>query len=139
MENSTGFNDVETNDFGAAWIKQLAAAGITSGCGDGNYCPNNPVTRAEMAKFLVSTFYLPELVSIPMATVYIQNDTGGELCYEVYDTGIGMQCYEAGEHLYGSFPSGTYDYYVSARCGSVIDNYEIDGGIIHKFWCKVMP
>jgi peptidyl-Lys metalloendopeptidase len=56
---STGFGDVSTSDWAAAWIKQLAAEGITSGCGGGNYCPENSVTRAEMAKFLVLTFGLP--------------------------------------------------------------------------------
>ena len=28
----------------ADWIEQLAAEGITGGCGGGNYCPDNPVT-----------------------------------------------------------------------------------------------
>ena len=32
--------------------------GITSGCGPGLYCPDNPVQRAEMAKFLTTTFGL---------------------------------------------------------------------------------
>jgi len=56
---STGFNDVSTSYWAAPWIKQLAAEGITSGCGGGNYCPGDPVTRAQMAKFLVLTFDLP--------------------------------------------------------------------------------
>jgi len=56
---STGFNDVFIDDWAAAWIKQLAAEGITSGCGNGNYCPEDPVTRAQMAVFLVRTFDLP--------------------------------------------------------------------------------
>jgi predicted outer membrane repeat protein len=34
------------------WIDQFAAQGITTGCGGGNYCPENNVTRAEMAVFL---------------------------------------------------------------------------------------
>ena len=38
------------------WIEQLAAAEITRGCGNGNYCPFRDVTRAEMAVFLVRTF-----------------------------------------------------------------------------------
>lgn len=41
------------------WIAQLAAEGITAGCGGGNYCPNNSVTRAQMAVFLTRTFNLP--------------------------------------------------------------------------------
>jgi hypothetical protein len=55
----TGFNDVPADYWAAAWIKQLAAEGITGGCGSGNYCPETPVTRAQMAVFLVGTFNLP--------------------------------------------------------------------------------
>ena len=54
-----GFGDVQTNHWAAAWIKQLVAEGITAGCGGGNYCPEAPVTRAQMAVFLVRTFNLP--------------------------------------------------------------------------------
>ena len=57
--DSTGFGDVSTSHWAAAWIKQLALEGITSGCGGGNYCPDDSVTRAQMAKFLVLTFNLP--------------------------------------------------------------------------------
>ena len=56
---STGFADVATDYWAAAWIKQLAAEGVTSGCGGGNYCPNDSVTRAQMAVFLVRAFNLP--------------------------------------------------------------------------------
>jgi hypothetical protein len=42
----------------ANWIEQLAAESITGGCGGGNYCPNNPKTRGQMAVFLVKTFGL---------------------------------------------------------------------------------
>ena len=56
---STGFGDVPTDHWAAKWIKQLAAEGITGGCGNGNYCPDTPVTRAQMAVFLVKTFNLP--------------------------------------------------------------------------------
>jgi M6 family metalloprotease-like protein len=50
---STGFNDVPTTYWAAPWIKQLAAEGITGGCGGGNYCPSAPVTRDQMAVFLL--------------------------------------------------------------------------------------
>ncbi len=49
----TVFNDVQAGDFAAAWIEQLAGFQITGGCGGGNYCPSNPVTRAQMAVFLL--------------------------------------------------------------------------------------
>jgi len=53
------FSDVPTNYWAAAWIEQLAAEGITSGCGGGNYCPATNVTRDQMAVFLQKTFGLP--------------------------------------------------------------------------------
>ncbi len=53
------FNDVPDTSWAKDWIEELAAEGITSGCGGGNYCPNSPVTRAQMAVFLVRTFELP--------------------------------------------------------------------------------
>jgi len=57
--SSTGFSDVPTNYWAAAWIKQLAAEGITGGCAVNLYCPDVPVTRAQMAVFLVKAFNLP--------------------------------------------------------------------------------
>ena len=37
------------------WIEELASLEITGGCGGGNYCPNNTVTRGQMAVFLLKT------------------------------------------------------------------------------------
>jgi hypothetical protein len=37
------------------WVEQLAAEGVTGGCGGGNYCPSQSVTRAQMAIFLLKT------------------------------------------------------------------------------------
>ncbi|MBK9210201.1 MAG: S-layer homology domain-containing protein [Anaerolineales bacterium] len=53
ISGNTGFADVAVDHWAAAWIKQLAAEGITSGCGAGNYCPDSTVTRAQMAIFLL--------------------------------------------------------------------------------------
>jgi hypothetical protein len=52
------FPDVSANNFAIDWIEQLAAEGISSGCGGGDFCPNDPVTRAQMAVFLVRAFGL---------------------------------------------------------------------------------
>jgi hypothetical protein len=57
--SSTGFGDVPPSYWAAAFVKQLVAEGITVGCGGGNYCPEQSVTRAQMAVFLVRTFSLP--------------------------------------------------------------------------------
>jgi hypothetical protein len=48
----TVFGDVTCSTNFDAWIEQYAADQITGGCGGGNYCPNNPVTRAQMAVFV---------------------------------------------------------------------------------------
>ncbi|MBI5838635.1 MAG: S-layer homology domain-containing protein, partial [Chloroflexi bacterium] len=55
--SSTGFNDVATNYWAAAWIKQLAAEGITSGCSWSPplYCPESTTTHAQMAIFLLKS------------------------------------------------------------------------------------
>ena len=37
-------------------VADLAAAGLTGGCGDGKYCPSAAVTREQMAAFLLRAF-----------------------------------------------------------------------------------
>jgi uncharacterized repeat protein (TIGR01451 family) len=51
----TVFADVPAGDPFAPWIEELASLGVTGGCGGGNYCPLAPVTRAQMAVFLLKT------------------------------------------------------------------------------------
>jgi hypothetical protein len=53
------FADVPCASPFAGWIAALVARGITAGCAATTYCPANPVTRAQMAVFLVKTFNLP--------------------------------------------------------------------------------
>ena len=53
------FSDVPLTHTFASWIYELAAEGITGGCGPAGYCPDASVTRGQMAVFLVRTFNLP--------------------------------------------------------------------------------
>ncbi len=46
------FNDVPLDDPAFQFIEALAASGVTAGCGGGNYCPDAPLTRRQMAVFL---------------------------------------------------------------------------------------
>ena len=48
------FTDVPCSNPFAPWIQELAARGITGGCGGGAYCPEDPVTREQMAVFLLA-------------------------------------------------------------------------------------
>ena len=56
----TIFADVSADAFAAAWIEDLYNRGITAGCLTDplRYCPDRPVSRGEMAAFLVRTFGL---------------------------------------------------------------------------------
>ena len=53
------FMDVPCPGTFTNWVEQLSAEGITGGCGTGLYCPANPVTRAQMAVFLLKTQHGP--------------------------------------------------------------------------------
>jgi S-layer homology domain len=63
------FSDVPCSLGTAAWINQLAARGITGGCGGGKFCPTGPVNRGQMAVFLLATRegsgYRPPACTVP--------------------------------------------------------------------------
>lgn len=46
------FSDVPPSSSYYTNILNLAYSGVTAGCGGGNYCPTDPVTREQMAAFL---------------------------------------------------------------------------------------
>ena len=63
------FADVPPGAFALDWIEDLAESGITAGCDTHLYCPDRPVTRAQMAVFLLkarhgSTYAPPPAVGI---------------------------------------------------------------------------
>ncbi|MGH9381892.1 MAG: choice-of-anchor Q domain-containing protein [Thermoanaerobaculia bacterium] len=47
------FADVPFDEPACPWVEELARRGVTAGCGGGNYCPEAPVTRGQMAVFLL--------------------------------------------------------------------------------------
>jgi hypothetical protein len=52
------FNDVPASSPFCKWIEELARRGVVTGCGGGNYCPTDPVTREQMGVFISVTFGL---------------------------------------------------------------------------------
>jgi hypothetical protein len=52
------FNDVPTDHPFFQFVEALADSGITAGCGAGNYCPDAPLTRGQMAVFLAKALGL---------------------------------------------------------------------------------
>lgn len=51
------FTDVPTNDGFFGFISALRNAGITSGCTNTTYCPNDNTTRGQMAVFIVRSLF----------------------------------------------------------------------------------
>ena len=54
------FADVGASHWWSPYVERLAALGVTQGCTavPARFCPNDPVTRAQMASFLVRAFEL---------------------------------------------------------------------------------
>src|SRR5262245_9612277 len=78
----TVFYDVHVNDFASDWIEQLYAEGVTGGCapaspGTGNlplYCPNDSVTRGQMAVFLLKVYHGVSYLPPPATGVFADVD-----------------------------------------------------------------
>ena len=49
-------NAAAVGDLFCRFIEDFAVRGISGGCGTGVFCPNSPVTRAQMAVFLTAGF-----------------------------------------------------------------------------------
>ena len=64
------FGDVHPGDFAGGWIEELAALGVTAGCGNGNYCPNAAVRRGEMAVFLLKSLLGAAYVPPPAQHIF---------------------------------------------------------------------
>jgi len=65
----TRFSDVPSTHAFCGFIERLAADGITGGCTATSFCPNNSVSRAQMAIFIVAapTPLLPDPPAPPPA------------------------------------------------------------------------
>lgn len=49
------FTDVPASNPFCPWIRELAARDVIAGCGNGKYCPTDPVSRAQMAVYSLKT------------------------------------------------------------------------------------
>jgi hypothetical protein len=56
------FNDLPTTGFLHDAVTAIARAGITAGCGGGAYCPNDPLSRRQVAALLERAVHGPDFV-----------------------------------------------------------------------------
>ena len=64
------YHDVATNNPFYPFICKVGVNQITGGCGGGNYCPGNPVTRAQMAVFLLKAIHGEGYAPPPCAGIF---------------------------------------------------------------------
>jgi hypothetical protein len=65
------FNDVPVTSGFCPWVEELARRGVVSGCAPGSYCPSAPVSREQMAVFVLRTLDAeidPPACTTPMFT-----------------------------------------------------------------------
>ena len=55
---SDPYADVPASSPFCRWIRELTVRGVVAGCGNGLYCPVDPVTREQMGVFIGATFDL---------------------------------------------------------------------------------
>lgn len=92
------FDDVPFSCWAADWIEQLYDDGITTGCGQNplRYCPADPVTRTQMAIFLLrrkhgSTYTPPPATGI-FADVPVTHQAA-DWIEQIYREGITTGCH----------------------------------------------
>jgi S-layer homology domain len=73
------FHDVPASSPFCPFIEELVRLGITGGCGGGNFCPGDPVTRQQMAAFLVKALLAGNLkfTDLTMKNGWVGNCGGG--------------------------------------------------------------
>lgn len=70
--NASLFNDVSPASPFCPYIEELARRGVVTGCGDGNFCPSDAVTREQMSVFVLRT--LDPSLDPPACNVSLFND-----------------------------------------------------------------
>lgn len=93
------FTDVPASNLFCSWIEELARRGITGGCTATRYCPNNPVTRAQMAVFVVKA-----METCPTLDPADEMIRVGGVCIDKYEASI-WDAPVGGNQIIGDVPS----------------------------------
>ena len=91
------------------WIEELASLQITGGCGGNNFCPGNPVTRRQMAAFLLKAKYGSAYVPPPATGIFGDVPSGDPFApwvERLYSEGVTGGC-QAAPLFYCPFNANT--------------------------------
>lgn len=90
--SASRFADVDAGQWWAAHAERLAELGITVGCGTepARYCPDDPVTRAQMASFLERAFGLGPALPVGFADTH--GNRHAAAIDALHDAGITKGC-----------------------------------------------
>ena len=80
ITGTTPFGDVPSSESFASFIETIYNNGITTGCGNGDYCPSENVTRDQMAAFIIRALYgetfsytqTPYFTDVPSADTFFK-------------------------------------------------------------------
>lgn len=92
------FNDVPASRWSHKWVEDIFVRGITTGCTitPRNFCPDNPVTRAELAVFILRVLN----ITAPQPSGPTFSDSQGSWAYffieEARRQGLMGECAQAG-------------------------------------------
>lgn len=89
------FDDVPATHPQCKWIERLWRMGVTSGCGGGKYCPNDSVTRGQMAVLLLKTALYPSYTPPPCIGIFTDascSSTFADWIEDAYARGITAGC-----------------------------------------------
>ncbi len=92
---TTDFLDVPPSHIFHDYVLAILRNGVSAGCGGGNYCPTNFVTRAQMAVFLLKASLGSGYVPPPPAGIFDDVGTGGFAAAwieDLYNRGITGGC-----------------------------------------------
>ncbi len=100
------FWDVPRGHWADAFIHAVAGFRITRGCGNGNFCPDDSITRANMAQIMVRAFHgadftPPPAIGIFADVVISDTDQTADYIEQLYNDGIVAGCrMENGKRYY---------------------------------------
>ncbi|NOZ77603.1 MAG: DUF4394 domain-containing protein [Acidobacteria bacterium] len=90
------FNDMAPGAFADAYVDAVAGVRITTGCGGGNFCPSDPMTRGVMALWLEKAMHGADYAVPPcqgiFADVPCESTPNAPYIEALYDDGITAGC-----------------------------------------------